>query len=101
MSDCWRNPSRVATLLMWTSITGVFRLRMQSCRATLVCVGACIQDDAVEIESYFLHFIDEFALYVALEIGELNVRILRGELSEIVFKRLLSVDFRFTHAQKV
>lgn len=66
-----------------------------------VCVGTCIQDDAVEIESYFLHFIDEFALYVALKIGELNVRILRGELSEIVFKRLLSVDFRFTHAQKV
>ena len=66
-----------------------------------VCVGACIQDDAVEIESHFLHFIDEFALYVALEIGELNVWIPRGELSEIVFKRFLSVDFRLTHAQKV
>ena len=64
-------------------------------------VGSRIEDYAVETESHFLHFVDELALYIALIVAELDVRIPDNEPCEIGFKRLLTVDLRFTHSQEV
>ncbi len=80
--------------------------RLQASDAVLqshagMCIGTRIQDYAIEAEAHFLHFIDELALYVALIVAELDVRIPNDELCEIGFKRLLPVYFRFTHSQEV
>ncbi len=52
-----------------------------------VCVGSCIEHDAVVRESDLLHFVDKFTLDIALVIFDVDVGLVQLQLRQILFKR--------------
>ena len=66
-----------------------------------VGVGAGVEDDAVGRESYLVELVDEVALVVALEVGELHSGVLGTELGEVVVEAASAVDAGLTGAEEV
>ena len=64
-------------------------------------VGSCIQHDAIKGKAHLLHLIDQLALHITLEIGNLDVRILSLQLRQVLLKRRRTVNTWFADAKKV
>ena len=61
-----------------------------------VAVTAGIDDDAVVFESHLLYMVYYFALDIALEMADFNVRKFALELSDVFIHRGVAIHFWFT-----
>ena len=68
---------------------------------TRVGISTGVEYDAVVVEAYLLHLVDELAFYIALEIVNLHVGEQCFQCGQIALKRVLAVDARLTHTEQV
>jgi hypothetical protein len=66
-----------------------------------VGVGTRVEHNAVGRESHLMELVDEGALVVALEIGELHVGVLLAQFFKVCFKGASAVDARLAATQKI
>lgn len=66
-----------------------------------VGVGTGVKHNAVVGEAHLLHLVDKLALYVALIVLDVHVRVFRLELWQILFEGRRAVDAGFAGAQQV
>ena len=68
---------------------------------TGVRIGTGVQHDAVLTEAHLLNLVNQFSLYVALEVVQFDVSKTRLQHWQIVVERLAAVDTRFADAQQI
>ena len=61
-------------------------------------ISACIHNDPVVIEADFMDLVYHLTFHVTLKISNLTLWILGTQLTQIAFKRSISVHCRFTLA---
>ncbi len=66
-----------------------------------VGVAASVEQDCVKVEAYFMDFVDELPLHVALIVVQLDLGKSLFELLEIVLERFASVDFGFAFSEQI
>src|SRR6185312_9091744 len=64
-------------------------------------VSAGVHNDTVDRKTYFMQFIDNFALHIALIIVESDVWVAFAELFKIAFKTCVAVDRFLANAKEV
>ena len=63
-----------------------------------VRISTRIQNDTIIIKADFVDFVDQLTFYIALEISDFTLRILRAQLAQLTFKRSIAVHSRFAFA---
>ena len=64
-------------------------------------ISSCIQHNAIIGKAHLLHLVDQFALDIALVVGNLDIGILSLQLRQILFERRRAINTRLTNAKEV
>ena len=66
-----------------------------------MCIGSCIQNDTIGIESHLLYLVNQLPLNIRLIVINLYLRILCTKFRQIILKRNASINGRFTFTQQI